>query len=92
MIIFNMTMLIMILFNMITITLTVHLLQGTPSDGFGKRREERLGMNEDFVGSSHEYGSSRGSHYGSHPQGGSHRGARTDSDLESPDAGDPIQI
>ena len=84
-----MTMLIMIMLDMITITLTIHLVQGTPSDGCGTRRG--LG-NEDFVGSSHEYGSSRGSHHGSHPQGGSHRGARTDSDLESPDAGDLIQL
>ena len=70
-----------IIFNIITImtlaTSTIELLQGTPSARDGQRRG--LG-NEDLIGS-HEYGS--------HPQTASHhRGARTDSDLESPDAGD----
>ena len=62
-------------------TSTIELLQGTPSARDGQRRG--LG-NEDLIGS-HEYGSHQ---YGSHPQAASHRGARTDSDLESPDAGD----
>ena len=66
----------MIVLNIITIltlaTSTIQLLQGTPSERAGGQRRG-LG-NEDLIGGSHEYGS--------------HRGARTDSDLESPDAGD----
>ena len=78
---------IVTMFNIITIMLTtstIQLLQGTPSDrGVGQRQGD-----EDVL-SSHEYGiGSRGSYDPKHPQASSHRGARTDSDLESPDAGD----
>ena len=69
-------------------TSTIEFLQGTPSErGVGQRRGE-----DDVIGS-HEFGiGSRGSH-DSHPQASSHhRGARTDSDLESPDAGEKIQL
>ena len=81
MILMFMIILIVIICNIFSVmlaTIQLFLLQGTPSerDSEGQRRGLR---NEDFC--SHEYGS--------HPHhAGSHRGARTDSDLESPDAGD----
>lgn len=59
----------------------LQLLQGTPSSSGEKRRKEDVGDSHEAVSHSH-------SPFSSHPQAGSHRGARTDSDLESPDAGD----